>query len=469
MKKNILIILFAVHAFALHSQNNKNAAPTKYAVVLYIDQAVKKSGDGKLIAAHWQIKGGSSFEWQKDISDEGDYEIMLSYATYATGFSATISTQTGEHITASLSNTTGYYPAMKDWANFNCERVQLPGKLHLRKGGNKLLLELVSAKAENNIILNKMELVPVAKKAAIQKDHDAAIKSHANTDWFANSLYGVMFHWTSQSMPEHGEAKPYSKAVADFDVDAFVNMVIKTGAHYVILTTNHAEPYFPASLKEWEKNYPGHTTRRDLVQEISDGLAKHNIRLFLYLATHVYARSDSVDDQEFTRLNYTLLREIGERYKKSVAGYWFDGWYQCYEKHPQFDFEAFYKICKAGNPGRIVSLNTWLYPVTTMWQDYWAGELYTIGNASADRICKDGPGSGLQAHNLIVLQTEDWLHTTKDKKIPAPHITAQDLAAFISRSKGKCPVTINMQIYQDGRIGEEALSVMEQVKKIIEP
>jgi hypothetical protein len=36
---------------------------------------------------------------------------------------------------------------------------------------------------------------------------------------------------------------------------------------------------------------------------------------------------------------------------------------------------------------------------------------------------------------------------------------------FISKSKGKGPVTINIQIYQEGKISDEALHVMEQVKK----
>ncbi|HXL58296.1 MAG TPA: alpha-L-fucosidase, partial [Chitinophagaceae bacterium] len=312
-----------------------------------------------------------------------------------------------------------------------------------------------------------IELLRVNEKEAAEKDLAASQKMHAATNWFAKIPYGVMFHWTSQSTPETGAPKSYHEAVNNFDVKSFVDMVTKTGAGYVIFTTNHAEPYFPAPLKEWEKVYPDHTTERDLIEEIADSLEKHNIKLFLYMATHVYAKYENVDDLEFQRLNYTLVGEVGERYKKKVAGYWFDGWYQCYEKHPHFDFEQFYKICKTGNPDRLICLNSWLYPILTLWQDYWAGEVYTIGNPADHQIIKNGPGTGLQTHNLIVMETEGWLHTTLNTKIPSPHLKADELINFISKSKGKGPVTINIQIYQEGKISDEALSVMEQVKKLL--
>ncbi len=470
MKGTIITLTALMNIFFLSAQKrndteNKKISPTKYAIVLYSDQVKNKSGDNKMIGAHWQNKAGGNFEWEKNISEDGDYEIAICYASFNNNFSAKFFNDKRDSIVVKLSATSGYYPEKKSWSEFNCERIKLPGKLHLHKGVNNISLELVTEKQDDEMNLYSAELIPVIKTTAIETDHANAVNSHTNTNWFANALYGVMFHWTSQSMPEHGAAKPYGNAVNDFDVNAFVNMVVKTGAHYVIFTTNHAEPYFPAPLKEWEKIYPNHTTQRDLVQEISDGLQKHNIKLFLYMATHVYAKYDSVNDEEFTRLNFTPLREISERYKTSVAGYWFDGWYQCYEKHPQFDFEAFYKICKTGNPERLVGLNTWLYPINTLWQDYWAGELYTIGKPAINQINQNGPARNLQDHNLIVMQTEDWLHTKPDTKISAPHLKADELIDFILKSKGKCPVTINMQIYQDGRIGDEALSVMEQVKK----
>lgn len=478
MKEIMIAFILLLNAFILSAQSgisvkqktDKKIFPTKYAVILYSNQVSDTSGNNKMLASHWQNIGGGTFIWEKEIKDDGDYEVAISYSTGNAGTIAKIAADTANShnsISAVLQITSGYYPAGKEWYTFNCERRQIPGTLHLSKGQNIISLQLIPKQANDTTIVYAVELLPVKQKEAIEQERTRAQKMHSNTDWFAKIPYGVMFHWTSQSAPEQGPLKPYNEAVNAFNVQAFVNMVVKTGAGYVVLTTNHAEPYFPARLKEWEKVYPGHTTKRDLVEEIADGLQEHGIKLFLYMATHIYAKYDSVNGAEFKRLNYTLVGEVAERYKKKVAGFWFDGWYQCYEKHPDFDLEQFYKICKTGNADRLVCFNSWLYPIITLWQDYWAGEVYTIGNAPEYQIIEDGPGRGLQTHNLIVMEKEDWLHTALNAKIPTPHLKPDDLINFISKSKGKGPVTINIQIYQDGKISDEALNVMQQVKNVL--
>jgi hypothetical protein len=471
MKKIILFALL-VYVNILAAQTGKSYKgiskplfPTNYSVILFADQVSDTSGNNKLIASHLDNTGGGTFTWTRDIPFNGDYKIVLSYATDATGTTAKISAGGDRAVTTILQPTAGYYPPKKGLYQFNCEQKSLPGQLHLVKGRNTISLQLATESLHVNTLVFALKLIPVEASATIAEENERLSKERVSTNWFAKIPYGVMFHWTSQSTPETGSPKPYGEAVKDFDVNLFTKMVEKTGAGYVILTTNHAEPYFPAPLKEWEKIYPGHTTQRDLIEEIADSLAKHNIKLFLYMATHIYAKYDSVNDEEFQRLNNTLVGEVASRYKKKVAGFWFDGWYQCYEKHPGFNFEQFYKVCKTGNAERLICLNSWLYPAVSSWQDYWAGEVYTISDTPKDQILKSGPGAGLQTHNLVVMETENWLHTTINTKIPAPHLNANDLLNFISGSKGKGPVTINIQIYQDGRISDEALNVMEQVKK----
>ena len=64
-----------------------------------------------------------------------------------------------------------------------------------------------------------------------------------------------------------------------------------------------------------------------------------------------------------------MLTEIGYRYGKKVAGYWFDGWYQGAESYPDANFDSLDQFCKAGNPDRVVALNSWIYPSVSPWQD----------------------------------------------------------------------------------------------------
>jgi hypothetical protein len=438
--------------------------PTKYAVVLYTDSVTDKQGSFQKMASHLVNRGGGTLTWKKDVLLTGDYELAISYSAKAAGSLVKVSAEANS-IQAGLAVTEGYYPADRsEWSAFNCERKLIPGILRLTKGMNTITVAIDGSK-ENEINLYSLELIPVANKSAVLKDLAKAAKAKPEMNWFTQSPYGLMFHWTSQSAPQTGPIKPYNQAVNDFDVNAFVKMVQQTGASYIIFTMNHAEPYFPAPLKSWETEYPGHTTQRDLVAEISDGLSKHNIKLILYLATHIYAQFDKVNDEKFNQLNFSLLSEIGERYKKKVAGYWLDGWYQSYAKHPDFDFEQLYTVCKKGNPNRLLTLNSWVYPINTTWQDYWSGEFYNIGNPATTRILENGPGKGMQAQSLIVMESDDWLHQPLDTKIKAPTLKTNELVNFINAQKGNGPVTVNIQIYQDGRISPEALQVMETVKQ----
>ena len=453
------------------SQNNKivqlttkGTLPTKYAIVLYTDSVTDKTGSNQKMASHLVTRGSGNFSWQKDIPTTGEYQIAINYAAKSVGSSVKVVTS-HDSITAGLAVTQGYYPAERsEWSAFNCERKLIPGKIHLMKGKNTLRVTINCLKADE-INLYSIELLPLAKKGLIDKDLVKAAKAKPDMEWFSQSPYGLMFHWTSQSAPQQGPIKPYNDAVNSFDVNAFVKMVQKTGASYIIFTTNHAEPYFPAPLKNWETEYPGHTTKRDLVAEIADGLNKHNIKLILYMATHIYAKFDTVNDEEFSRLNFSLLSEIGQRYKSKIAGYWLDGWYQSYAKHPSFDFEKLYNVCKAGNPKRLLTLNSWVYPINTTWQDYWSGEFYNIGNPATKQILESGPGRGLQAQSLIVMESDDWLHQPLNTNIKAPSLKAEQLIAFINKQRGKGPVTVNIQIYQDGRISDEALAIMESVNQ----
>ena len=63
------------------------------------------------------------------------------------------------------------------------------------------------------------------------------------TSWFKNAGFGLFVHWTSFSLPENATEKdlnkPYHQRLADyfdaveqFDVPAFVNQVLETGARY---------------------------------------------------------------------------------------------------------------------------------------------------------------------------------------------------------------------------------------------
>jgi len=467
--KYLLIVIIGICSMQcdgnLYQNINAKIFPTatKYATILYATEVNTKEGSIKNLAGHSVIKGTGQFNWKQDISIDGEYEMVLSYSVRKDGASASVSSGINA-VTNSLGVTGGVYEQGRDWYNFNCERKLFTGNLKLKKGINSITLEVKAPVDTFETVIYTLELIPESKKTAVLKDIAEARAARPQIGWFSTMKYGVMFHWTSLTTPPTGPLKPYKDAVKEFDVHAFVNMVERTGADYVIFTGCWAETYIPAPLQQWEKEYPGHTTERDLVTEISDSLKKRNIRFFLYLSTHVYAKYDKVNTKEFERLNYELISEIGERYKDKIAGYWFDGWYQSLQKHPDFDFEKFYRVCKIGNPNRLVALNSWLYPIVSEWQDYWAAEVYSPGTTPENTIVKSGPGKGLQFHSLIALQA-DWAHTSLNSKVDPNRLSAEEAIKYISACEGKGPVTINIEIYQDGTIGEESLAEMEKIKQ----
>ncbi len=473
MKNSILFVLiglinnlfFADCSRPFYQPTNSMLFPTatKYATVLYATEGHEKDSNINNLAGHSVIKGTGQFNWKQDINMEGEYEVILSYSARKEGSTVIVNSEKNT-VTDSLGITKGVYEGGTEWYRFNCQRKLLIGTLLLQKGINSIILKLNAPNETFETVISTVELVPANEKINAIKEVMKAKAARPEMNWFSSMKYGVMFHWTSLTTPPSGPLKPYKDAVRDFDVHAFVNMVEKTGADYVIFTGCWAETYIPAPLQQWEKEYTGHTTQRDLISEISDSLNKRGIKFFLYLSTHVYAKFDKVNTEEFERLNNELISEIGERYKDKIAGYWFDGWYQSFQKHPDFDFEKFYRVCKIGNPNRLVALNSWLYPIVSEWQDYWAAEIYSPGTIPADRIVKFGPGRGLQFHALLALQA-DWAHTAINSKLDSDRLATNDLVNYISSCEGKGPVTINIEIYQDGSIGEESLAVMENIKQ----
>ena len=110
MKRNSITLVALLYVSVLLAQNerevkqkaDKEIFPTKYALILYSNQITDTSGNNKMIASHWQNSGGGTFTWTKDITDEGDYEVAISYSTNKIGTIAKISVDTDDTIAAIL-------------------------------------------------------------------------------------------------------------------------------------------------------------------------------------------------------------------------------------------------------------------------------------------------------------------------------------------------------------------------------
>jgi hypothetical protein len=463
--KNLAILIFLIQGvFVAIGEDLKSSVARIRAetpTFLYGSQATKMEGDLKKQGGdNFSWKGSGSLTWKVQVERAGEYAVALCHAAQpaAAGQEAEITTS-GSRLTYTLRITKGVFPD-----NMAYETVPINGSLQLQAGIQTINLSFSNAPAGKPLLaFRSLELIPIAVRAAVEEEKRMAGQSRASTEWLVKAGYGLMFHWTSQSIGKDGKIKPFDQAVADFPLDRFIEIVEATGAGYVLFTVGHAEPYCPAPLTSWEKYHPGKTSKRDLLAEMADALNEKKIKLMCYFPTHVVGKYPKASSEEFTRMTTDILEEFGERYGKKVVGYWFDGFYQCYEKYPDFSFRDFFKTCKAGNPNRVIALNSWIYPNVTEWQEYWAGETASPVELPVNGTNLRGPGEGLRYQALLIMEPY-WVQ--EKLEMPEPRFNAQALGDYISQCmKNGGAVTINLGIYQDGSVDPKAVEVLKEVRK----
>jgi hypothetical protein len=457
------VVLAGLVSLAGAAQVEPGAMPVKgdAPTYLYGDAAASKDDCLRKQAGDcFRWTGSGQMTWKVQVDRAGDYEVALNHAAEPDAVGQAVQVSSGN-------STVKYTMAMTKGVlgNKTYEMTPIKGLLHLEAGVQSIAISIPDApKAMAVLTFRSLELIPVAAKAAIEADRQEAQRARASTEWMTKAGYGLMFHWTSQSIGKDGIHKPFAQAVDDFDVNRFAEMVEATGAGYVLFTVCHAQPYCPTPLASWEKCFPGRTTRRDLIAEMADALNAKGVKLMCYFPAHVIGKYPRASSQEFTQMTSDIVKEFGERYGDKVAGYWFDGFYQCFEKYPDFSFRDFFKICKAGNPNRVVALNSWIYPNVSEWQEYWAGETADpVGLPVNGTTQARGPGGGLRYQALLIMEPY-WVQ--QSVQMPRPKFTAQRLGDYISQCMANGgAVTINLGIYQDGTVDPNAVDVLKEVGK----
>jgi len=305
----------------------------------------------------------------------------------------------------------------------------------------------------------------------------------ANTDWLAKCRFGIGVHWTAQTVPRHGPAKPFQKAVESFDLDGFVSAVEYAGADCVLFTATHALQMLPAPHPVIDQILPNRTSERDLIRELADRLAEKGKHFLLYY-NHSCNRKDDPeweiavgyhdDDKHRLAENLTnIVRFMGDRYGKKLQAWWFDSPYSLDPSGPhnsvstdmtgfQFPWEKFTEIAKLGHPQRLVTYNagvaeTFLY---TTHQDYWAGELVDLDTPPKSRYL----ASGLQWFGWTCIEDRRWVHTKLDTRIPPPLYSDDEIVRFVRTCNShQAPMTFNLGIYQDGTMAEPSVEQLHRV------
>lgn len=420
-----------------------------------------------------QWAGPSTAVWNIVIDQPTEFAIELMYYVPPSGHDHTVEMYSDLNTTKVplvLKSTSGPHKHVRH----NYEQHSFTATITLSAGTHRLHISSPYAQQYQHLMdLRGVALIPVDVKDAVEAERIRARAARPNTDWMKEAGYGLMFHWTNESIYTDGTTKPFEQMVDQFDMDNFVTMVEKTGARFVLFTFGHAYAYSPAPIQAWAKHHGADKiTQRDLIMEMADALAAIDVKLLLYFPTHVISQgwtdgpngwqlNTNISAEEYVDGQVEILEEIGTRYGEKIWAYWFDGWYQSVEWHKGLDIEKFYWAGKVGNSNRAICLNSWVFPNISEWQDYWAGEVFNEPNVLEGQFPDYGAAKGLQSQQLVVLDPM-WVRQNDDQSVL---FNSDGLANLIQGTMAQGgAITVNVGIYADGSISAPALSVLEGVK-----
>lgn len=442
---------------------------------LYVSQASEVEefilyGDHK---ANALTKEKGSVVWNVETEQSNCYKLAICVACPQDNVKASVSC--GEtQIDFILPKTKSYFKEQVK----NFERFSSDITIRLDAGNHEIKFEVAGIEGEN-FAVSSVELYPVETEAVREEMEKLAEIAKAKV-YDLSDGYGMMFHWTSQCYPRHGELLNYNEAVNQFDTDKFAKMLHDLNVKFVFITMNHAIEHFPAPLTVWNEYFPNMTTTRDLVEDLYVSLSKYDIKLMMYLnfiAAYKHSPLNKLPDpigpkfaditqdmrECYTKMAIDILTEIGQRYGDKLCGYWFDSCFQLPQQFGAYDFKDIYDAAKIGNEKRLVTFNFYDLPVTTPWLDCWAGEAPHFLNVPEKNFPDYGCAKNLCFHDTLTVEPS-WLHRFKDTPIPEPKWTGEELTEYVKAcNKIGGIVTINAKVYQNGEMSKNSFDVLKYV------
>jgi len=211
----------AMAVFMAHGQTSRtntvqvnSQAPT----YLYGGQASKPEGDIKKRGGdNFAWKGSGTVTWEVQVDKVGEYAVGLCHAAEPDAVGQQLQISGGQsQLSYALAMTQGVF------GNKSYALAPIQGSLHLAAGKQTITLSITNTPAGKPLLaFRSLELTPLSAKAATEADREKARRSRASAEWLSKAGYGLMFHWTSQSIGTNGSIKPFDQAVADFPLDHF--------------------------------------------------------------------------------------------------------------------------------------------------------------------------------------------------------------------------------------------------------
>ena len=322
-----------------------------------------------------------------------------------------------------------------------------------------------------------------SKKVTIDPDVDVSGGAPAGRAAWMREGFGVMTHyladWRQRTDSVPMSVENWSDLVDHFDVNGLAEQIASVGAKYLILTIGQNSGYYDTPCPAYDRfvgNQPSKCSRRDLIADMSDALAKHGIKLIAYLPSGAPGQDAKAKaalgwqngihrNREFQEKWQEVVRDWSLRWGTKVSGWWFDGAYwpnTMYRSPEPPNFESFAAAARAGNPASAVAFNPGVVPrliSVTPHEDYSAGEENDPPRITILRT-ENGLLDGVQPHVLSFLGAR-W-------GMGEPRFTTEEAVKFSQdlRSKGAA-VTWDVPIQKNGLISQPFIDQLTAIGKAI--
>lgn len=232
------------------------------------------------------------------------------------------------------------------------------------------------------------------------------------TEWFADRGWGVFCHYLGAVPSSAGGAEltadVWNRRVAAFDVERLARQLASTGARYFFITLGQNSGHYIAPNATYDRYVgiePSKCSERDLVADLYEALAPHDIPLLVYLPSGAPAADPVAVDRlgwewgfegswptwhtprtgkrlaAFQEKWEAIIRAWSLRWGAKVRGWWIDGCYfadEMYRHDEAPNFRSLADALRAGNPEALVAFNPGVtLPIVchTEYEDYTAGEV----------------------------------------------------------------------------------------------
>ncbi|NQT50542.1 hypothetical protein HQ576_00740 [bacterium] len=205
--------------------------------------------------------------------------------------------------------------------------------------------------------------------------------------WMARGSYGIMVHYLIAPQGDTPEEKTadLNRIAEQFDIEHFMKQFGQTGADWLIITLGQTTGYFCSPNDYLDLKAPGHTSRRDVVMEIAQALAKRDKRLILYLASArssdpTFTKALGRGQEGFDDRYFEFIAAYAKKFGALVHGWWFDN---CGRSSDEF-WGKWMAASRAGNPqaalafsGAEICAGGTIHPLCAK-EDYHAGEIHLL-------------------------------------------------------------------------------------------